>query len=152
MRTQPIDNYEHIIIDYSINDAITCVFNKNVFIIRHDIGDDFKNIICNRIDKYCLTQGVEIAYAFQEMNEYSSIDVEGRTKTWGTGYAVLCASDWIDSPFSVINADDYYGKEGFVKTAHFLEKNQYGLIGYILKNTRSDNGGVTRGICKADTR
>ena len=76
--------------------------------------------------------------------------MEGRTKPWGTGHAVLCAADQIDSPFSVINADDYYGKEGFVKAANFLEKNQYGLGGYILRNTLSDNGCVTRGLCKVD--
>lgn len=87
---------------------------------------------------------------FQEMDKYASIKVEGRTKPLGTGHAVLCAADQIDSPFSVINADDYYGKEGFVKAANFLEKNQYGLVGYILRNTLSDNGGVTRGICKVD--
>lgn len=147
---EPIDDYGHIIIDYSIHDAIAAGFNKIVFIIRHDIEDDFKKIIGNRIETYCLKLGVEIAYTFQEMKKNSSIEVEGRTKPWGTGHAVLCASEHIDSPFSVINADDYYGKEGFVKASHFLEKNQYGLIGYILKNTLSENGGVTRGICKVD--
>ena len=147
---EPIDDYGHIIIDYSIHDAINAGFNKIVFIIRHDIEEDFKNIIGNRIERICSVQGVEIVYAFQEMDKYASIKVEGRTKPWGTGHAVLCASDRIDSPFSVINADDYYGKEGFIKAANFLEKNQYGLIGYILRNTLSDNGGVTRGICKVD--
>lgn len=147
---EPIDDYGHIIIDYSIHDAINAGFNKIVFIIRHDIEEDFKNIIGNRIEKICSAQGVEIAYAFQEMYAYTSVEVEGRTKPWGTGHAVLCAADQIDSQFSVINADDYYGKEGFVKAAQFLEKNQYGLVGYILKNTLSDNGGVTRGICKVD--
>ena len=145
---EPIDDYGHIIIDYSIHDAISAGFNKIVFIIRHDIEEDFKNIIGNRIEKICSAQGVEIAYAFQEMDAYTSVEVEGRTKPWGTGHAVLCAADQIDSQFSVINADDYYGKKGFEKAAHFIDKNQYGLVGYILKNTLSDNGGVTRGICK----
>ena len=77
---EPIDDYGHIIIDYSIHDAISAGFNKIVFIIRHDIEEDFKNIIGNRIEKICSAQDVEIAYAFQEMNEYTSIAVEGRTK------------------------------------------------------------------------
>ena len=72
---------------------------------------------------------------------------EGRTKPWGTGHAILACDGIIDSAFAVINADDYYGKEGFVKAAEFLETEGYGLVGYILKNTLSDNGGVTRGIC-----
>ena len=147
---EPIDDFGHIIIDYSIHDAVAAGFNKIVFIIRHDIEEDFKNIIGNRIEKLCASQDVEIAYAFQEMDAYSTVKVDGRTKPWGTGHAVLCAADQIDSAFSVINADDYYGKEGFVKAADFLEKNKYGLVGYVLKNTLSDNGGVTRGICKVD--
>lgn len=81
---------------------------------------------------------------------FSTIPDNGRTKTWGTGHAVLCAADQIEGAFSVINADDYYEKEGFVKAANYLEENRYGLVGYILKNTLSDNGGVTRGICKVD--
>lgn len=147
---EPIDNYGHIIIDYSIHDAISAGFNKIVFIIRHDIEDEFRSVIGNRIEKICYDNDVELAYAYQDIKDYSSIDIGGRNKPWGTGHAVLCASEFIDSPFSVINADDYYGKEGFIKAAEFLEKKQYGLIGYILKNTLSDNGGVTRGICKFD--
>ena len=126
---EPIDDFGHIIIDYSIHDAVAAGFNKIVFIIRHDIEEDFKNIIGNRIEKLCASQDVEIAYAFQEMDAYSTVKVDGRTKPWGTGHAVLCAADQIDSAFSVINADDYYGKEGFVKAADFLEKNKYGLVG-----------------------
>ena len=145
---EPIDDNGHIIIDYSIYDAISAGFNKIVFIIRHDIEADFKNIIGNRIEKTCASQGVEIAYAFQEMDAYSTFEQCERTKPWGTGHAVLCASEQIDSSFSVINADDYYGKESFKKASEFLEKKQYGLIGYVLKNTLSDNGGVTRGICR----
>lgn len=147
---EPIDDYGHIIIDYSIHDAIEAGFNKIVFIIRHDIEKDFRNVIGNRIEKTCESKGVEVAYAFQELNYYSHIENYGRTKPWGTGHAVLCAADQIEGAFSVINADDYYGKEGFVKAANYLEENRYGLVGYILKNTLSDNGGVTRGICKVD--
>ena len=147
---EPIDDYGHIIIDYSIHDAIKAGFNKIVFIIRHDIEEDFKAIIGDRIIKSCASKGVEVAYAFQELSFFSTIEDNGRTKPWGTGHAVLCAADQIDSAFSVINADDYYGKKGFVKAAHFLDENKYGLVGYILKNTLSDNGGVTRGICRVD--
>lgn len=145
---EPIDDYGHIIIDYSIHDAIEAGFNKIVFIIRHDIEEDFRNIIGNRIEKSCAEKGVEVAYAFQELSYFTTITDNGRTKPWGTGHAVLCAADQIEGAFSVINADDYYGKEGFAKAAHFLEENRYGLVGYILKNTLSDNGGVTRGICR----
>lgn len=150
-----VDDYGHLIIDYSIHDAISAGFNKIVFIIRHDIDADFKAIIGNRIEKIALPLGVEIAYAFQEI-AYLPIKVKKdlleRTKPWGTGHAVLCAADQINSPFVVINADDYYGKEGFKKAAEFLgsKPDRYGLIGYTLKNTLSDHGGVTRGICKTD--
>ena len=147
---EPIDDYGHIIIDYSIHDAIEAGFNKIVFIIRHDIEKDFRNVIGNRIEKTCESKGVEVAYAFQELNYYSHIENYGRTKPWGTGHAVLCASDQIEDAFCVINADDYYGQNGFVKAASFLEEKRYGLVGYILKNTLSDNGGVTRGICQVD--
>ena len=151
----PVDDYGHLIIDYSIHDAISAGFNKIVFIIRHDIETDFKAIIGNRIEKMASTLGVEITYAFQELS-YLAVDVKsgfsGRTKPWGTGHAVLCAADQINSPFAVINADDYYGKEGFKKAAEFLssQPDNYGLVGYTLKNTLSDHGGVTRGICKTD--
>ncbi|MCR5542949.1 MAG: nucleotidyltransferase [Eubacterium sp.] len=144
---EPVDDNGHIIIDYSIHDAIEAGFNKIVFIIRHDIEEDFKNVIGDRIEKICTPLGVEIAYAFQELSDVP-IQVDGRTKPWGTGHAVLSAADQIDSSFAVINADDYYGKKGFKKAADFLETDNYGLVGYVLKNTLSDNGGVTRGICK----
>ena len=147
---EPIDDYGHIIIDYSIHDAIAAGFNKIIFIIRHDIEEDFKAIIGDRIAAICEPLGVEIAYAFQELSEASrycpSVDLSGRTKPLGTGHAILACDGLIDSPFAVINADDYYGKNGFIKAASFLG-DSYGLVGYILKNTLSDNGGVTRGIC-----
>ena len=147
---EPIDDHGHIIIDYSIHDAIAAGFNKIIFIIRHDIEADFKSIIGDRIEAICAPLGVEIAYAFQELSEASrycpSVDLSGRTKPLGTGHAILACDGLIDSPFAVINADDYYGKNGFIKAASFLG-DSYGLVGYILKNTLSDNGGVTRGIC-----
>lgn len=143
---EPVGPTNELIIDYSIHDAIAAGFNKIVFIIRHDIEADFKNKIGNRIESICKPLNVDITYAFQEKEMYVDSVPEGRTKPWGTGHAVLCAAEAINSPFAVINADDYYGKVGFRKAAEFLE-NKYALVGYILKNTLSDNGGVTRGIC-----
>lgn len=152
---EPIDDYGHIIIDYSIHDAIAAGFQKIVFIIRHDIESDFKEVIGNRIENVCASLGVEVCYAFQEMSNVPAFTnkalSEGRTKPWGTGHAVLACEGLLDSPFTVINADDYYGKEGFKKAAIFLENgDSYGLVGYQLKNTLSDNGGVTRGVCTVE--
>ncbi len=144
---EPVDDYGHIIIDYSIHDAIAAGFTRIVFIIRHDIEEEFRAVIGNRIEEVCGRCNVEVAYAFQEMTNAPIPVPEGRTKPWGTGHAILACDGIIDSAFAVINADDYYGKEGFVKAAEFLETEGYGLVGYILKNTLSDNGGVTRGIC-----
>ena len=151
----PVDDHGHLIIDYSIHDAIAAGFDKIVFIIRHDIEADFRAVIGDRIEKLCKPLGVEIAYAFQEKTDVP--DFLGkekliRPKPWGTGHAVLCAAEHINSPFAVINADDYYGKNGFSIASHFLSAHpeNYALVGYILKNTLSDNGGVTRGICSVD--
>ena len=138
---------DELIIDYSIHDAIAAGFNNIVFIIRHDIEADFRERIGDRIEKICAPIGVNVEYAFQEKNMFVDAIPEGRTKPWGTGHAVLCAADKIDSAFAVINADDYYGKDGFKKAADFLSTNQYALVGYVLKNTLSENGGVTRGVC-----
>ena len=152
----PVGPNGEIIMDYSIHDAIKAGFNKIVFIIRKDIEDDFREIIGNRIEKICTEANVEVAYAFQSLDKLPqgySIP-EGRTKPWGTGQAVLVAKDVVSEPFAVINADDYYGKEAFTNIHDFLvngvEDNKYCMAGFILKNTLSDNGAVTRGVCKAD--
>ena len=147
---EPVGPTDELIIDYSIHDAIEAGFNKIVFIIRHDIEAYFRNRIGNRIESVCSKLGVTVCYAFQEQDMFVDSVPRGRTKPWGTGHAVLCAADQIDSSFAVINSDDYYGKEGFRKASAFLPNNEYGLIGYILKNTLSDNGGVTRGVCSVD--
>ncbi len=150
---EPIDDYGHIIIDYSIHDAIEAGFRKIVFIIRHDIEADFREVIGEKIETVCQKVGVEVAYAFQDVKDvpmgFENL-TESRTKPWGTGHAVLACDGILDSPFAVINADDYYGKQGFVKASEFLESDDYGLVGYILKNTLSENGGVTRGICSVE--
>lgn len=153
---EPVGPCGEIIMDYSIYDAIEAGFDKIVFIIRKDIEADFMEVIGDRIGKICAGRGVEVAYAFQSMTEIPAGNAvpEGRTKPWGTGQAVLAAKALVDTPFAVINADDYYGKEAFVKLHEFLcregESNAYCMAGFILKNTLSDNGGVTRGICQVD--
>ena len=144
---EPIDQQGHIIIDYSIHDAIAAGFNKIIFIIRRDIEQDFRECIGSRIEKIAAPLGVEIGYAFQDINNIPIPLPEGRVKPWGTGHAVLACDGMLEEPFAVINADDYYGKDGFQIAASFLKKSAYGLVGYVLKNTLSDNGGVTRGVC-----
>ena len=141
---EPVGPNGEIIMDYSIHDAIEAGFNKVVFIIRKDIKDAFHNAIGKRIEGICNGLNVEFT---------------GRTKPWGTGQAILCCKDVVDAPFLVINADDYYGKEAFVKIHEFLVSNytpekseELCMAGFILGNTLSDNGTVTRGICAVDEK
>lgn len=149
---EPVDNNNHIIMDYSIHDAIEAGFNEVVFIIRKDIEEEFKKVIGNRITDVCAKYNVTVDYAFQDINDIPGTLPEGRTKPWGTGQAVLAAKDIIDSPFVVINADDYYGKEAFKAVHEFLiNGGKSCMAGFVLKNTLSDNGSVTRGICKMDS-
>ena len=144
---EPVDEQGHIIMDYSIHDAIEAGFNKVVFIIRNE----FKDVIGNRIEAVCKAHSVTVEYVFQDINDIPGELPEGRTKPWGTGQAVLAAKDVLTTPFVVINADDYYGKEGFREIHDYLVKGgQSCMAGFVLKNTLSDNGGVTRGICKMD--
>lgn len=151
---EPVGLHDEIIMDYSIHDAILAGFNKIIFVIRKDIEADFRERIGKRVEAICASLNVEIAYAFQNL---SSIPTgytvpNGRTKPWGTGQAVLAAKDLIHEPFAVINADDYYGKEAFRKLHDWLvldhNDSAIAMAGFILKNTLSDNGGVTRGVCK----
>lgn len=149
---EPVDNNNHIIMDYSIHDAIEAGFNHVVFIIRRDIEEEFKEVIGERISGICEKHGVTVDYAFQDINDIPGTLPEGRTKPWGTGQAVLAAKNILDTPFIVINADDYYGKEGFKAVHEYLVNGGKScMAGFVLKNTLSDNGGVTRGICKMDT-
>ncbi|WP_312368628.1 sugar phosphate nucleotidyltransferase [Lachnoclostridium sp.] len=140
-----------IIMDYSIYDAIEAGFSKVVFIIRHDLEKDFKEIIGSRIEKQ-----IEVEYVYQELDKLPAgfTKPEDRTKPWGTGQAVLCCKGVVNEPFAVINADDYYGKEAFVKVQDFLKnvdtynkENEFCMAGFVLGNTLSDNGIVTRGVC-----
>lgn len=143
-----------IIMDYSIRDAKEAGFNKVVFIIRKDIFEEFEEIIGKRIKDQ-----IDVEYVFQELDDLpEGFEVpEGRTKPWGTGQAVLCCKDIVKEPFVIINADDYYGKEAFVKLHDFLVSGEdlgreftMGMAGFILKNTLSDNGTVTRGVSVVD--
>lgn len=145
-----------IIMDYSIHDAIEAGFDKIIFIIRRDIEEAFREAIGDRIQGICAGLGVELGYAFQELDALpTGVTLpEGRTKPWGTGQAVLACKDQLDGPFAVINADDYYGKQAFVLLHDFLETytpekpGDLCMAGFVLKNTLSDNGAVTRGICR----
>lgn len=146
-----------IIMDYSVYDAIEAGFQKVVFVIRKSMEHDFRRIIGDRIAKK-----IPVEYAFQEMDDLPEgfCVPEGRTKPWGTGQAILACRGVVNEPFAVINADDYYGKDAFVKVHNFLanadcgpkDKYQFCMAGFILKNTLSEHGGVTRGICRLDEK
>ncbi|MCR5467428.1 MAG: nucleotidyltransferase [Lachnospiraceae bacterium] len=144
-----------IIMDYSIYDAKAAGFNKVVFVIRHDLEKDFREVIGNRIEKV-----IDVDYAFQEIDNLpAGFEVpEGRVKPWGTGQAILACKGIVNEPFAVINADDYYGKEAFVKIHDYLVgakkkaengKYDFSMVSFILGNTLSENGAVTRGVCVA---
>ena len=155
---EPVGPNGEIIMDYSIHDAVEAGFEKIVFIIRKDIEADFREVIGNRMEEMCAKKGVEICYAFQALEDVPEGFTlsECRKKPWGTGQAVLSCKGVVQEPFVVINADDYYGKEAFVKIHDFLQNytpekaNEFCMAGFILKNTLSENGGVTRGICQVD--
>ncbi|MCC8107400.1 MAG: nucleotidyltransferase [Clostridiales bacterium] len=160
-----------IIMDYSIHDAIEAGFNKIVFVIRHSMEKDFREIIGDRIAKK-----IHVEYAFQELEDLPAgfTVPKGRTKPWGTGQAILACREVVHEPFAVINADDYYGKDAFRKVHQFLVKiaedkaedktftkdeniagsslketcYQFCMAGFVLNNTLSEHGGVTRGICR----
>lgn len=149
---EPVGPGGEIIMDYSIHDALEAGFNKIVFIIRKDLDQDFREIIGNRIEKIA-----PVEYAYQELEDLPEgyVKPAERTKPWGTGQAILAAKDLVKEPFLVINADDYYGKEGFRKIHQYMveemdtEADVYDMCmgGFILSNTLSENGGVTRGVC-----
>ncbi len=151
----PVGPDGEIIMDYSIYDAMEAGFNKVVFVIRKDLEKDFKEIIGNRIEKI-----VEVEYAYQELTdipEKFKDKLEGRTKPWGTGQAILCCKEVVHEPFLVINADDYYGKEAYraayaelIKEQDETEAADVCMVGFRLKNTLSENGTVTRGVCSVD--
>jgi UTP-glucose-1-phosphate uridylyltransferase len=139
------------IMDYSIYDAIKAGFKRVVFIIRKDFAEDFKNIFEPK-----LNGKIETEYVFQEMDKNlggHSVP-QDRSKPWGTAHAILCAKDVINEPFAVINADDFYGQDGFQKAHDFLRdgcrEDVYAIIGYELAKTLSEHGSVSRGVAEVD--
>lgn len=148
----PIDEFGNIIIDFSIYDARRAGFEKVVFIIKKENEADFMAAIGDRISKQ-----IEVAFAFQDIHDLpEGFEVpEGRVKPWGTSHAVMSIKDIVDGPFAVINADDYYGVHAFQAIYEYLqehgeEENQCAMVGYVLKNTLTENGHVARGVCETD--
>lgn len=150
----PVGANGEIIMDYSIHDAVAAGFDKIIIVLRKDIEYDFREIIGSRIEPVCRRNNVELKYVFQELYDIPAEMPDGRKKPWGTGHAVLSAKNEIDGPFAVINADDYYGKEAFQKIHYYIcneiSEGKCCMAGYVLKNTLSENGGVTRGISRMD--
>ena len=153
---EPVGPNGEIIMDYSIYDAVEAGFDKVVFVIRKDLEKDFKEVIGNRI-----AEKVQVEYAFQELDdipEQYKEHFKDRKKPWGTGQAILCCKEVVHEPFLVINADDYYGKEAYAEAYRELtsqetgtdDRMQISMVGFVLKNTLSENGAVTRGVCKVD--
>ena len=146
---EPIGPNGEIIMDYSIYDAKQAGFDKVVFIIKKEIEKDFRKVVGKRIEKM-----IDVDYAFQEIDKlpkgYSVPN--GRKKPWGTGHAVLCAKDLIKTPFAVINADDFYGDFAYKTMAEHLKSgsDDYAMVGFALKNTLTEHGTVSRGICEQE--
>lgn len=146
-----VDEHGHAIIDFSLYDAYRAGFRKVVFIIKHEIEEDFKNAIGRRMEKY-----FDVKYAYQQLDRLPqgySVPAS-RTKPWGTGHAVLCCKDLVDGPFAVINADDYYGRSAYQSLYDFLSadrpEDEHAMVAYLLKNTVTENGSVARGICQVE--
>lgn len=149
---EPMGPSDEFIIDYSVYDAIKAGFNKIVFLIKRENYDLFKETIGARVEPH-----IKVEYAFQELNNLP-IGYElpsDRTKPLGTAHAVLCCKDVVNEPFAMINADDFYGRDAFIKAYNFLvnadsNSNNYGMIGYMVSNTLTENGSVKRGVCEVD--
>ena len=147
----PVGNHGQLIIDYSIFDARRAGFETVVFVIKPEIEADFKEAIGDRVSKV-----MDVKYAYQlkeDLPEGYSVPA-GRTKPWGTAHAALAARNIVDGPFAVINADDYYGPEAYQEIYNYLSTHQdgdmyeYVMVGYLLKNTVTENGTVARGVCE----
>lgn len=144
---EPIGKNGEALLDFTVYDAKAAGFNKVVFIIKHEIEADFKKFVGNRIEKQ-----IEVEYAFQETNilpKGFECPAE-RTKPWGTAHAIWCCRDIVKTPFVVVNADDYYGKQAFKQLFDELKKanDEYCMVGFRLKNTLTENGTVSRGVCE----
>lgn len=148
----PVDDAGHVIMDYSIYDALQAGFGKIVCVIKPEMEADFRAVIGDRIAKKA-----DVAYAYQTIDrlpEGYSVP-EGRVKPWGTAHAVLCAADEIEGDFAAINADDFYGRGAFRAAADFLRgdhaENEHAMVGYLIENTLTENGYVSRGVCEGDS-
>jgi NDP-sugar pyrophosphorylase family protein len=154
-QVDPVGANGEAILDYSLFDARRAGFETVVFIIKHEIEADFKELVGKRVAK----SGMEIRYAYQQLDilPQGYTVPEGRVKPWGTAHAILSAADAIDAPFAVINADDYYGPEAYRVIYDYLSTHSddthyaYAMVGYQLQNTVTDNGSVARGVCVTDS-
>ena len=144
---EPIGPNKEFLIDYSVYDAVKAGFTKVIFIIKKETEQIFKDTIGKRVEGK-----IPVTYVFQEMENIPvEKDLQGREKPLGTAHAIYCCKDVIDSPFAIINADDFYGRDAYLKMAEFLKNNKngdYGLMGYQVKNTLTENGSVKRGVCQ----
>ena len=142
---EPFGPNGEFIIDYSVYDAKKAGFNKIVFVIKEEMYEDFKNTIGARIEGH-----IDVSYVFQKIDNIP-VDIKfDRVKPWGTGHAIMAAKDVINTNFAMINADDFYGRNSFVKAYNFLKEakeNEFGLVGYKAINTITENGSVKRGVC-----
>lgn len=149
----PVDGEGHIIMDFSLYDAMEAGFEKVIFVIKKENEKDFKDAVGDRVAKH-----MQVEYAFQDIADIPPgyRVPEGRVKPWGTGHAVLSCRKLLTGPFAVINADDYYGKSAFSQIYDYLtshedgEKQEYAMIGYFIENTLTENGHVARGVCRTD--
>lgn len=149
----PVDSQGHVILDFSLYDAIRAGFETVIFIITPEIEAAFREHIGNRVEKF-----VTVKYVYQKLGSLPTgyAVPEGRKKPWGTGHAVLSSMDVLSAPFAVINADDYYGQSAYQTIYDYLcshsddDLYRYAMVGYVLENTLTDNGHVARGICSAD--
>jgi len=149
---EPFGPNDEFLIDYSIYDAIQAGFTKVVFIIKEENYKVFKDTIGKRVESH-----IPVEYVFQklEMIPDGFSVPENRVKPWGTAHAIYCAKDVIHEKFAIINADDFYGRDAFMKVSEFLKdskktngRDSYGLVGYLVRNTLTENGSVKRGVCK----
>ncbi len=150
----PMDDAGHVILDFSVYDAMLAGFEKVIFIIKRENEEVFRECIGDRIAKR-----MQVTYAYQDLDALPEgyTVPEGRQKPFGTGHAVLCCKDQVNGPFAVINADDFYGRRAFQMIYDYLsspkEENgryQYVMVGYIMENTLTENGHVARGVCRID--
>lgn len=147
----PVGDNGEIILDYSVYDAIEAGFDKVIFVIKHEIEEDFKAIMQGKFE-----DKIKVDYAYQNISNLPEgyTAPEGRVKPWGTGHAVLACEGMIDGPFAVINADDYYGKETFSLIYNELKNtkadNEFCMVGFKVENTLTENGHVARGVCQTN--